>query len=99
MANQKSPGPDGLPVENYKYNGEVLLPELLKVLNWVVVKGKLPSSMTEATVIVLHKEGRDPLDTSLYRPISLLCSDVKILSQVLATRLNKIIQKRRSTEY
>lgn len=93
MANQKSPGPDGLQVETYKYYGEVLLPELLKVLKWTAVKGKLPFSMTEATIIVLHKEGKDPLDTSLYRPISLLCSNVKILANVLATRLNKSIQK------
>lgn len=34
MPNQKSPGPDGLPVEIYKRYGEVLLPELLKTLGW-----------------------------------------------------------------
>lgn len=71
----------------------MLLPELLKALNWAAVKGKLPSSMTEATIIVLHNEGKDPLHTSSYRPTSLLCSDVKILAKVLTTRLNKIIQK------
>lgn len=86
MANQKSPGPDSLPVETYKYYGEVMLPELLKVLNWAEAEGKLPISMTEATVIVLHKEGKDPLETTSYRPISLLCSDVKTLTKVMAAR-------------
>lgn len=79
-------------METYKYYREVFFLELLKVLNWAVVKGKLPSSMAEATIIVLHKE-KDPLDTSSYRPISLLCSDVKILAKVLATRLKKSIQE------
>lgn len=32
MATHKSPGPDGLPIETYKRYGEVLIPELLKVL-------------------------------------------------------------------
>lgn len=32
MVNQKSPGPDRLPTEIYKYYGEILLPELLGVL-------------------------------------------------------------------
>lgn len=30
MENQKSPGPDGLPIEIYKRYGKILLPELLK---------------------------------------------------------------------
>lgn len=54
---------------------------------------KLPASMLEATIIVIHKEGKDPLDTASYRPISLLCSDVKILAKALAARLNKIASK------
>lgn len=91
MANQKFPGPDGLPLETYKLYGEVLLPGLLKTLRWAVVEGRLPSSMSEATIIVLQKEGKDQLDASSYRPISLLCSDVKIVAKVLATRLNKCI--------
>ena len=93
LSNQKSPGPDGLPAEIYKQFGEVLLPELLKTLNWAIEGGRLPTSMLEAIIIVLQKEGKDQLDTSSYRPISLLCSDVKILAKVLATRINKFIQK------
>ena len=78
MANQKSPGPDGLPVEMYKYYGDILLPQLIKTLNGAAVEGKLPASMLEATVIIIPKDGKDPLDPVAYRPISLLCSDAKI---------------------
>lgn len=49
--------------------------------------------MTEATIIVLPKEGKDPPEVTSYRPISPLCSDVKILGKVLAARLNRIISK------
>lgn len=94
MANRKSPGPNGLPVETYKQYGGVLLPELLKALRWAAVEGRLPSLTSEATIIVLHKEGKDQLDVvSSYYSISLLCSDVKILAKVLAARLNSCIQK------
>lgn len=61
MANQKSPGLDGLPTEIYKRYESILLPKLLEVLNWAASEGRLPSSMTEATIIVLPKEGIDPL--------------------------------------
>lgn len=93
MANQKSPGPDGLPMEVYKYYGEILLPELLRILRGSELEGKLPDSMLEAIIIVIHKEAKDSLNVASYRPISLLCSDVKILDSVLSDRLNKIASK------
>lgn len=83
MANQKSPGPDGLPGETYKYYGEILFLELLRTLRGAVLEGRLPPSMSEATFIVIRKEEKDPLDAASYRPISLLCSDVKILARML----------------
>lgn len=86
-------GPDELPAELYKQYGKVLLPELLKALEWVTEGGRLLSSMSEATIIVLQKEGEDQLDTSSFRLISLLSSDVKILARVMAARLNISIQK------
>lgn len=49
--------------------------------------------MSEATFIVIHKEGKDQLNVSSYHPISLLCSDVNILDKMLATHLNGCIQK------
>ena len=39
MPNQKTPGPDGLPIEVYKRYGEVLLPELLRTLEGAVSGG------------------------------------------------------------
>lgn len=89
MAGQKSPGPDGLPTEKYRHYRKVLLPDL----NCSATGGELPSSMMESTIVVIYKEGKNPPNTSSYRPISLLNTDIKILAKVLAARLNKIIQK------
>lgn len=47
--------------------------------------------MTEATIIMIPKEGKDPLQTASYRPISLLCADVKLLAKILASRGSKRI--------
>lgn len=58
MANQKSPGPDGLPIEIFKKYGEVLLPLLLEVFNGAREDKTLPISMTEAIIIILLKEGK-----------------------------------------
>lgn len=93
MANQKSSGLDGLPIEVYKCYGSILLKKLLDLLNWVAREGRLPASMTEATIVVLPMKGKDPLEVSLNRPMSLLCLDIKILAKVLAARLNRIIVK------
>lgn len=74
-------------MEIYKLYVKILL-----ALNRACDKGELPSSKTEATIIVICKEGKDPLQPSSYRPISLLCSDVKLLVRVLATRLSRMIE-------
>lgn len=85
-ANHKAPGPDGLPNKIYREYGEIMLPELLQVLNEAMEKDKLPVSMTEAAIIIIPKEGKDPLQPLSYRPISLLCVDVKLLTKILASR-------------
>lgn len=43
--------------------------------------------MTQATISVLLKRDKGPLKRDSHRPISLLCSDSKILTKALATRL------------
>lgn len=60
------------------------------MIQWQKHKKKtLPHSLYEANVCVLLKKGKDPMDPINYRPISLLNLDHKILTKVLATRLNK----------
>ncbi|KAM4034650.1 uncharacterized protein ACNLHF_021315 [Anomaloglossus baeobatrachus] len=87
----RASGPDGLPIEIYtKYQGEIAS-ALLETVGASFRMGRLPDSFYEATIVLLLKPDKDPLDCGSYRPVSLLNSDYKILTKILATRLNKVI--------
>uniref|UniRef100_A0A8B9GWD5 Reverse transcriptase domain-containing protein n=1 Tax=Astyanax mexicanus TaxID=7994 RepID=A0A8B9GWD5_ASTMX len=83
----KAPGPDGYPIEFYQAFSNKLSPILLDMFNDSLSKGVLPPTMTQASICLLLKPGKDKLECNSYRPISLLNSDVKILAKILAIRL------------
>uniref|UniRef100_A0A9J8AZK4 Reverse transcriptase domain-containing protein n=1 Tax=Cyprinus carpio carpio TaxID=630221 RepID=A0A9J8AZK4_CYPCA len=91
MQSGKTPGPDGFPVEFYKKFSSQLSPLLFNMFNHSLDQSTLPPSLTQAHITVLLKPDKDALDCSSYRPISLLNVDVKILSKVLASRMECII--------
>ena len=64
---------------------------MLEMFNEALAKGTLPPSFYEATISLIHKPGKDPLEPGSYRPISLLNTDYKILAKILATRLENIL--------
>lgn len=93
LKNNKSPGVDGLPGEYYKmFEGE-LAPLLDKVYNYALSKGDPPQSWSEAIISVIYKDGKDPTLCSSYRPISLLFVDLKILTAIIANRMQKYMRK------
>lgn len=51
---------------------------------------KLPQTLSQAMISVILKKDRDPQKCESYRPISLLNVDYKILTKVIALRLEKI---------
>lgn len=61
--------------------------------NYALEKRDPLKSSTEAVITVIHKAGKDPTQCSAYRPISLLCQDLKILTSILAERIQKHIRK------
>ena len=91
MQSGKAPGPDGYPIEFFKKFSSQLTPLLLNMFNHSLEQSSLPRSLTEALITVLLKPGKDAMDCSSYRPISLFNADVKIISKVLATRINSVI--------
>lgn len=93
MKNRKAPGPDGYPIEFYKAFASKLIPLLCLVYNESLKQKKLPTSMTQATISVHPKKGKDPTKCESYRPISLLTCDYKILTKILSLRLESIVPK------
>uniref|UniRef100_A0A803TCQ4 Reverse transcriptase domain-containing protein n=1 Tax=Anolis carolinensis TaxID=28377 RepID=A0A803TCQ4_ANOCA len=87
MECNKAPGPDGLNGLYYKTFAEEVIPFLKKIMNDVMENKEVPDSWRYATVTVIPKEGQDPKNVKSYRPISLLNSDYKIFTNILAERM------------
>lgn len=66
--------------------------DLLDVLRDSLVKGRLPLSCRRAVLTLLPKKG-DLKYLKNWRPVSLLCTDYKLLSKVLANRLRKVMEQ------
>ncbi|KAL2078927.1 hypothetical protein ACEWY4_024671 [Coilia grayii] len=88
MESGKAPGVDGLPVDFYKSFWPVLGTDVLAVLKDSIARGKLPLSCRRAVLTLLPKKG-DLTDIRSWRPVSVLCSEYKLLSKVLANRLGE----------
>ncbi len=83
MESGKALGIDGLPVDFYKSFWSELKEDLLEVLNESLAEGQLPVSYRRAVLTLLPKKG-DLTEIKCWQPVSLLCSDYKLLSKSLA---------------
>ena len=86
MQSNKAPVPDGFPIEFFKTFTGKLAPLLLSVFNESLESGSLPPTLTQATIALLLKKGKNPTSCSSYRPLSLLNADVKVLHLVITSR-------------
>ncbi|KAK3519971.1 hypothetical protein QTP70_009635 [Hemibagrus guttatus] len=71
-------------------NGRASGQDVLDVLRDSVRRGELPLSCRRAVLTLLPKKG-DLTHLKNWRPVSLLCTDRKLLSKALASRLTKAI--------
>jgi hypothetical protein len=82
----KSPGIDGLSYEFYKKTLPLVGPALLDGLNSMLEGGRLVPSMRKGLVRLLPKVAAIPAAHQL-RPITLLCTDYKLLTKMIVARL------------
>lgn len=93
LKNSKSPGPDGICNEFYKKFSTILAPYLLKMYNMALEAGPFPPSLNEAVITLIPKKGKDLKQVRSYTLISLLNTDLKILTKSLIRRLDPNVAK------
>ncbi|MGL6064844.1 MAG: RNA-directed DNA polymerase, partial [Fusobacteriaceae bacterium] len=91
LNNGKSPGRDGIPNEFYKHFKEVLAPILKEVYDEVFKREETSNFMGIGVIKLIYKKRGDKNDLKNYRPITMLNTDFKMLSKILANRLKKIL--------
>ncbi len=90
MPNNKSPGPDGLPAEFYKHFWNILSPIFHRVTIEIKTTSTIPTHMNTAAMTLLLKPNKDPSHPASYRPLSLINTDLKIITKTLATRIEAV---------
>ena len=86
----KSPGLDGLPVEFYVKFWNIIKNELSEVLINITKGMVLGEKQRKAIITLIHKDG-ELSKLKNWRPISLICVDIKIVAKILAIRLSKVM--------
>ncbi len=91
LQNGKASGPDGLNSEFYKEFNDVLLDPMFEMFKDSLSGKGLPQTLQDTNISVILKKGKPPESCSSYRPIALLNVDRKVLSKIVAVRLEGIL--------
>ena len=89
MANNKSPGSDGLTVEFFKIFLSTLKEHYIKSINYSFEHCKLTALQKEGFITLIPKSDTNLDYISNWRPISLLNIDYKIATKAIANRIKK----------
>lgn len=88
LRNSKSPGFDEINNKLLKQLPKKALIALNHIFNACMRFSYFPVAWKNAKVIAIQKPGKDPFNSSSYRPISLLSSLAKIFERILLSRIN-----------
>lgn len=83
----KSPGWDGIPADLYKTFLDHFSGVLARVYTAIGRLQQLPRDFLRGVITVLYKGRGDRTQPGSYRPITLLCTDYRVLAKTLANRL------------
>ena len=90
---EKSPSTDGLQAEFNKHFWKELHADMLHSFNYAYDSGKLSISQRRGIITFIPKPNKNTTALDNFRPISLLNTDYKILTKVIAKRLEKVLPK------
>lgn len=92
LKKSKSPGEDGIIAEFYQKYWEIIKDDMHEMLLEIFTSSQLSDSQYKGMLSLLYKNGeRESIKN--WRPITLLNTDYKIVSKLLAERLKKVIGK------
>ena len=85
---KKAPGPNGITNEIVKIVFKAIPKTMTQLYNACLKSGHFPEKWKTAKVLMIAKPGREKeSDPSMYRPISLLNTEGKILEKLLIRRI------------
>ena len=83
MKKEKSPGWDGIPPEFYATFWEELWYYALDMMLAAAENSSFVRDVNVALLTVLPKPKKDPLFCNNYKPLSILCAELKVYAKVL----------------
>ncbi|KAL7995038.1 hypothetical protein Plhal703r1_c48g0150981 [Plasmopara halstedii] len=92
MKTNSSPGMDGLTAAFYQVAPTIFGECLCIVFNHHLQVGRLSQSQRQSAIVLLYKKGMRACPSN-YRPIALICVDLKVLSKTLTFRLQAVLNK------
>ena len=90
LNDDKSPGLTGLPAEFYKRFWPLLQERYLEFINYAFAH-TFPRSLNTSVTTLIYKEKGSIHDLAYYRPISLITTDIKIITKTLTNRLKPLL--------
>ena len=90
LNDEKSPGLTGFPAEFYKRFWPLLKTRYLQFINYAF-SNAFPLSLNTSVTTLIYKDKGTLTDIANYRPISLINTDIKILSKTLTNRLKPML--------
>jgi hypothetical protein len=90
----KAPGPNVVPNRVLRHLPKRAVTFLTKVFNAVLRRQYFPPVWKHARVLPILKPGKDPMQPSSYRPISLLDTVGKLFVKILLTRFLREVNER-----
>lgn len=88
---KKTPGPDGLTYEFYIEYFEILKVDLKRLFNNILSGNHVPGKEFSQGIITLIPKKNMPEDLNDFRPITLLNTDYKLFTKILAMRLKGVL--------
>ena len=89
--NNKSPGNNGIPIEFYKRCWNLICNPFIDCVNASFEKEQMSNSQRKAVITLIEKKGKDRTLLENWIPISLVNTDAKIISKVIANRIKSVL--------